>query len=232
LGTTVTPPVQLVLARLLSGEPVASLLPDVSDVGLQRTLLAVVSREGLYEPDASATAALQIVARLARPAWRARLAALTAEIERCATRADVEGLRAAATEKSALLARERALEKALFAQGRAAYMLDGSNVLLGVDSDLHFRDATQIELVRRFGEVAHILLDAGLLVVSTTNAIGLADYGAVRALIPDTPSIVVEVDPAGESLAPCDLRIRGSEPEADVIARIAEILAARQITAV
>jgi bifunctional enzyme CysN/CysC len=123
----------------------------------------------------------------------------------------------------------RALERALFGQGRNAYMLDGTNVLLGVDCDLHFREATQAELVRRFGEVAHLLLDAGLLVVSTTNAIGLADHGAVQALIPDAPSIVVDVDPTGDSLAPCDLRIRGSEPEGEVVDSIVELLAARQI---
>jgi bifunctional enzyme CysN/CysC len=126
----------------------------------------------------------------------------------------------------------RALERALFSRGHNAYMLDGTNVLLGVDCDLHFRETTQGELVRRFGEVAHLLLDAGLLVVSTTNAIGLADYGAVQALIPDAPSIIIDIDPAGDSLAPCDLRIAGSEPEAEVIARIIELLVARQITAV
>jgi bifunctional enzyme CysN/CysC len=124
----------------------------------------------------------------------------------------------------------RALERALFAQGRNAYMLDGTNVLLGVDCDLHFRESTQAELVRRFGEVAHLLLDAGLLVVSTTNAIGLGDHGAVQALIPDAPSIVIDVDPAGDSLAPCDLRIRGTEPEDEVIGQIVKLLVARQIT--
>ncbi len=123
----------------------------------------------------------------------------------------------------------RALESALFGDGRHAYMLDGTNVLLGVDFDMHFRDATQAELVRRFAEVAHILLDTGVLVVSTTNAIGLADYGQVQALIPDFASIVVDVDPAGASPAPCDLRILGTEPEADVVSRIAKLLVARGI---
>jgi bifunctional enzyme CysN/CysC len=124
----------------------------------------------------------------------------------------------------------RAVEKALFAEGRNAYMLDGTNVLLGVDQDLYWVDATQQELVRRFAEVAHLMLDAGLLVISTTNAIGLADYGQVQALIPDFASVVVDVDPEGRSVAPCDLRIRGTEAEEDVIARVTELLKARQIT--
>jgi bifunctional enzyme CysN/CysC len=118
----------------------------------------------------------------------------------------------------------RAVEKALFEQGRHAYMLDGTNVLLGVDQDLVWVDATQQELVRRFGEVAHILLDAGLVVVSTTNAIGLADYGQVQALIPDTPSLVIEVDPSGASTQACDLRVSGTEPEGEVVARVTALL--------
>ena len=126
----------------------------------------------------------------------------------------------------------RALEKALFGEGRNAYMLDGTNVLLGLDQDLHFVDATQRELVRRFAEVAHLLLHAGLVVVSTTNAIGLADYGQVQALLPDFASIVIDIDPDARSVAPCDLRIRGTETEAEVVARVRELLRARQITAV
>jgi len=126
----------------------------------------------------------------------------------------------------------RALEKALFGDGRNAYMLDGTNVLLGVDQDLYWVDATQNELVRRFAEVAHLMLHAGLIVVSTTNAIGLADYGQVQALIPDFASVVIDVDPVGTSAAPCDLRIRGTEPDADVVAQVVQLLKARGITAV
>ncbi len=124
----------------------------------------------------------------------------------------------------------RALERALFAEKRTAYMLDGTNVLLGVDRDLYWVDATQQELVRRFAEVAHLMLHAGLIVVSTTNAIGLADYGQVQALIPDFASLVIDVDPDGHSVAPCDLRIRGNESEDEVVARVRDLLMARQIT--
>jgi bifunctional enzyme CysN/CysC len=91
-------------------------------------------------------------------------------------------------------------------------------------------DAAQSELVRRFGEVAHLLLNSGMLVVSTTNAIGLADAGAVQALIPDTPTILIDVDPAGDSHVPFDLRIRGTEPEDEVIAGVVDLLVQRQIT--
>ncbi|HEX4404320.1 MAG TPA: GTP-binding protein [Polyangia bacterium] len=121
----------------------------------------------------------------------------------------------------------RALEKALFDAGRNTYMLDGKNVLLGVDHDL-WVDAAQSELVRRFGEVVHLLLNSGQIVVSTTNAIGLADATAVQALIPDAPLVLVEV---GEGSAQaCDLLVRGDEPAAEVIAKITALLDARGIT--
>jgi bifunctional enzyme CysN/CysC len=124
----------------------------------------------------------------------------------------------------------RAVEKALFKAGRAAYMLDGTNVLLGVDSDL-WVDAAKSELVRRFGEVVHILLNAGHIVVSTTNVIGGADATAVQALIPDAPLVLVEVG-AGDSAQPSDLLVREDEAEADVVAKVTALLDARHITKV
>lgn len=120
----------------------------------------------------------------------------------------------------------RALERHLFAGGRQAYMLDGTNVLLGVDQDLA-ADAARHELVRRFAEVANLFLRAGSVVISTTNAIGLADHERVQALIGSTPSLVVDVDPTGASTQACDLRITGKEPEELVVARVAELLAPR-----
>jgi bifunctional enzyme CysN/CysC len=117
----------------------------------------------------------------------------------------------------------RALERALFDRARNVYLLDGTNVLLGVDHDLSV-DAARGELVRRFGEVANLLLDAGSIVVSTTNAIGLADHSAVQALLADRPSLAVEIDPAGTGTAPCDLRIRGTEPEAEIVDRVTALL--------
>ena len=117
----------------------------------------------------------------------------------------------------------RALEKALFDARRQAYMLDGTNVLLGLDHDMSV-DAARQELVRRFGEVVNLLLTAGLLVVSTTNAIGLADASSVQTLIGDAPSIVIEIDPSGASTANCDLRFTGDESEAHVITTVVGLL--------
>jgi len=124
----------------------------------------------------------------------------------------------------------RAVEKALFEKNMSAYMLDGSNVLLGVDADLVWKQSTQAELVRRFAEVAHLLLDAGNLVISTTNAIGLADFAAVQALIPDYPVLAVDIDAAGAKIGSADLQLSGKESEENVIAQVSDLLKQRHIT--
>jgi bifunctional enzyme CysN/CysC len=124
----------------------------------------------------------------------------------------------------------RAVEKALFQKGLSSYMLDGTNILLGVDADLVWMQSTQAELVRRFAEVAHLLLDAGQLVVSTTNAIGLGDFSAVQALIPDFPVLAIDINPASAALGAADLHLTGKESESDVIQQVEKLLKQRQIT--
>ncbi|NKB81623.1 MAG: GTP-binding protein [Nitrospirales bacterium] len=70
------------------------------------------------------------------------------------------------TTSKAFLARK--LEALLVAEGRHAYLLDAENLRRGLDADLSETQAT--EAVRRYGEVAKLLTDTGLLVISTTNS--------------------------------------------------------------
>ena len=76
------------------------------------------------------------------------------------------------------------LESVLVAEGRHAYMLDAENLRRGLDADLPEEEA--LEIVRRYGEVARLLVDTGLLVISTTNSFQLpADQvtEAIRTLV-------------------------------------------------
>lgn len=56
-------------------------------------------------------------------------------------------------------------EEILIRTGRAAYVLDGDNIRHGLNSDLGFSAADRAENVRRVGEVARLLCDAGLVVL-------------------------------------------------------------------
>ena len=57
------------------------------------------------------------------------------------------------------------VEKKLLAQGRHTYLLDGDNVRHGLNRDLGFTDAERVENIRRVGEVASLMADAGLIVL-------------------------------------------------------------------
>ena len=54
------------------------------------------------------------------------------------------------------------MARLLAADGRAAYLLDGDNLRFGLNGDLGFDRASREENVRRVGEVARLMADAGL----------------------------------------------------------------------
>jgi bifunctional enzyme CysN/CysC len=89
----------------------------------------------------------------------------------------------------------RKLESLLVAEGRHAYLLEGENLRRGLDADLAQSDtADAAEMVRRYGEVARLLVDTGLIVVSTTNPFGLAHrlvVETIRTLVHPAPVIAV-----------------------------------------
>lgn len=60
-----------------------------------------------------------------------------------------------------------ALERQLFSMGYSTYLLDGDNVRHGLCSDLGFNDRDRVENIRRVGEVAKLLIDAGQIVIAS-----------------------------------------------------------------
>jgi len=131
----------------------------------------------------------------------------------------------------ALLARH--LERALVNGGFAAYLLDGTNVLLGMgqaDMSPAAREEAHEELIRKYGEVAHLFVDSGQLVISTTNTIGLADHQKIATLIAPAEMVSVHICPHHEQ-APlnADLVLPGiGEDELDdALAQILGLLGER-----
>ena len=59
-----------------------------------------------------------------------------------------------------------ALEKEMHAQGKRTYILDGDNVRQGLNRDLGFTEADRVENIRRIAEVAKLMMDAGLVVMT------------------------------------------------------------------
>ncbi|HKY72439.1 MAG TPA: GTP-binding protein [Nitrospira sp.] len=98
------------------------------------------------------------------------------------------------------------LEARLVADGRHAYLLDGENLRRGLDADLAEGERGQtMEMARRYGEVARLLADTGLIVVSTTNPFGMAyeeAAQAIRTLVHPTPVISIYMSNVSEEAPP------------------------------
>jgi adenylylsulfate kinase len=78
----------------------------------------------------------------------------------------------------------RRLEALLVERGALPYVLDGDNLRHGLCADLDFSPAARVENIRRTGEVAAILLDAGVIVVTALISPFRADRERVRARVP------------------------------------------------
>jgi bifunctional enzyme CysN/CysC len=87
-----------------------------------------------------------------------------------------------------------ALEKELHAQGRRTYILDGDNIRQGLNKDLGFTDADRIENIRRVAEVAKLMMDAGLIVMTAFISPFRAEREMARELIGTKQFIEVFVD--------------------------------------
>jgi len=96
-----------------------------------------------------------------------------------------------------------ALEQALFQRGHHSYLLDGDNVRHGLNRDLGFTDEDRVENIRRIGEVARLMADAGLVVLSAFISPFRADRDMVRELMEPGEFIEIHVR---ASLATCEAR--------------------------
>ncbi len=86
------------------------------------------------------------------------------------------------------------VERALLARGCHTYLLDGDNVRHGLNRDLGFTDEDRIENLRRIGEVARLMTDAGLVVLVSFISPFRAERAAARALFADGEFMEVFVD--------------------------------------
>lgn len=87
-----------------------------------------------------------------------------------------------------------ALEKELHEQGKRTYILDGDNVRQGLNKDLGFTDADRVENIRRVAEVAKLMMDAGLIVMTAFISPFRAEREMARELIGAENFVEVFVD--------------------------------------
>jgi bifunctional enzyme CysN/CysC len=86
------------------------------------------------------------------------------------------------------------VEKQLFVMNRHTFLLDGDNVRHGLNRDLGFTEADRIENIRRVGEVAKLMADAGLIVLTAFISAFRAERQMVRDMLPEGEFIEIFVD--------------------------------------
>jgi bifunctional enzyme CysN/CysC len=86
------------------------------------------------------------------------------------------------------------VEKKLAARGRHTFLLDGDNVRHGLNRDLGFTEADRIENIRRVGEVARLMADAGLIVLTAFISPFRAERHMVRRMVPDGEFFEIFID--------------------------------------
>ena len=77
-----------------------------------------------------------------------------------------------------------AVEEQLHRQNRRTFVLDGDNIRHGLSSNLGFAEADRRENIRRVGEAAKLMMEAGLIVLTAFISPFRADREAVRKLLP------------------------------------------------
>ncbi|XOV86640.1 MAG: sulfate adenylyltransferase subunit CysN [Pseudomonadota bacterium] len=87
-----------------------------------------------------------------------------------------------------------ALEQVLYARGMHTYILDGDNIRHGLNKDLGFTDADRVENVRRIAEVAKLMVDAGIVVLTSFISPFRSERDMARSLFEDGEFVEIFVD--------------------------------------
>ena len=86
------------------------------------------------------------------------------------------------------------VEKKLLRMNRHTFLLDGDNVRQGLNKDLGFTDADRVENIRRVGEVAKLMSDAGLIVIAAFISPFRAEREMVRAMMKPGEFFEIHID--------------------------------------
>jgi len=121
----------------------------------------------------------------------------------------------------------RNLEKKLLENGKIAYYLGIGNLLYGVDSDIKSEDSLNTpeerqEHIRRLGEVANLMLDAGNILIVTASELGSDELDMFRQIITTDNILTVWVGPAVNRIRDFDLCL--DDMDTDVAQKLFRII--------
>jgi bifunctional enzyme CysN/CysC len=112
------------------------------------------------------------------------------------------------------------LEARLFDDGRVVYFLGMASVLYGVDADIERKGTDRMEHLRRLGEIANMMLDAGAILVVTAQELTAEDLAVVKTVVdPDRIELVWVGDTITTDIT-CDLVVSDQDDAAEGVERI------------
>jgi bifunctional enzyme CysN/CysC len=188
--------------EISGGGQVREALPDAQVSARERVLL----REYKWEPSFIASER-----RAARFAQRSTLLIVTGPKD-----ADRKGL-------------AKQLESRLFDEGRVTYFLGIGNVLYGVDADIGRDRQHRHEHIRRLGEVANLMLDAGMILIVSAQELTQEELDMITTSVDSTRIETIWVGERGSSDLACDLILtEGADADANVN-QVHELLARKGV---
>lgn len=123
----------------------------------------------------------------------------------------------------------KALESHLFEAGAKTYLLGMGNLLRGLNADIEQHRLERQEQARRMGEVAHLFVDAGLIVIATGSDLGDAELAALREVMARDPMLVVHIGRNVFAESVVDLQFDAVDAPEACAARIVQLLTSRQL---
>ncbi len=121
------------------------------------------------------------------------------------------------------------LEETLFHEGKLIYYLGIGNMLYGVSADIKEENGGRTEQIRRLAELAHLFLDAGMLLVVTAVELAQEDLNLIKLSInPDRIETIWVGDDITTDIS-VDLHLTPEEPPEEAVERIKEMLKDKRI---
>ena len=121
------------------------------------------------------------------------------------------------------------LEAELFSEGKLVYFLGIANVLYGVDADIKGRNNQKREHLRRLAEVAHILLDAGVILIVTAIELTQEDLELIQTTIHSDKIETVWIGEKVTTDIPYDLKIESAKHPEEAVGKIRVMLEQKDI---
>lgn len=126
----------------------------------------------------------------------------------------------------------RALEKKLFDDGKIVYFLGIGNVLYGVDADIKGHTPSErenVEHIRRLAEIAHIMVDAGIILIVTAIDLRQSDIEIIKTIVNPEKIQTIWIGEQSATDLTCDLYIENPKNTEETVGIIKDLLQEKSI---